>query len=301
MKTSTVPPSVARTMAPTVAECMQVLAAGYDPAWAEPWDAVGLAVGDPAARVGQVLFAVDPTPEVAGEAAETGADLLVTHHPLFLRGVHGVPETTAGGRVVATLVRAGAALYTAHTNADVASPGVSDALAAAVGLVDVEPLTAPAAGLAPPPDAPAAACRGFGRVGTLPAEETLAAFCARVADRLPATVGGVRATGAPDRRVRRVAVCGGAGGELIGAAAAAGADVLLTADGRHHHTLDAVAAYPTAIVDVAHWASEWPWLPDAAARLRDGLAARGRTVVTTVSTRVTDPWRWHAGGPTRSV
>nr|WP_101830538.1 Nif3-like dinuclear metal center hexameric protein [Frankia canadensis] len=319
----------------TVRDCVAVLEAAFPHAWAESWDAVGLAVGDPDAPVTSVLFAVDPTLEVAAEAAR-GAQLLVTHHPLFLRGVHGVAETGAGGRVVATLIRAGAALFTAHTNADVADPGVSDALAAAIGLRHVTSLapdsppgssrppgaqpgtpqtpgstprtpqtpgTSPGSPQAQPPAAtalPVAAaglvatsCRGLGRIGELPAPEPLGDFCARVARALPATAAGVRATGAADRLVHRVAVCGGAGGELVGAAGAAGADVLVTADGRHHHVLDAVGAHPVAVVDVAHWASEWPWLGQAAARLRAGLAARGRTVSTSVSAIVTDPWRLH--------
>jgi dinuclear metal center YbgI/SA1388 family protein len=271
----------------TVADCVAALEEAYPPGFAESWDAVGLSVGEPGATVGRVHFAVDPTVEVAAEAAALGAGLLVTHHPLFLRGVHGVATTTAGGRVVTTLIRAGAALFTAHTNADVACRGVNDALAAALGLLDVRPLAEghpPAGGTANP---------GLGRIGELPAVEPVSAFCGRVAGRLPATAAGVRATGDPDRPVRHVAVCGGSGGELAGAAAAAGADVFLTADGRHHHVLDAVAALPVTIVDVAHWASEWPWLDYAAERLTTALAARGRTVVTSVSTLVTDPWRLH--------
>jgi dinuclear metal center YbgI/SA1388 family protein len=266
----------------TVADCVAALEDAYPPGFAEPWDAVGLSVGEPEAPVRHVHLAVDPTPEVATEAAGLGADLLVTHHPLFLRGVHGVATTSAGGRVVTTLVRARIALFTAHTNADVACAGVNDALAEALGLVDVRPL------------AQALSSPGLGRVGELADAVSLAEFCARAAAALPATAGGLRATGDPDRQVRRVAVCGGSGGELAAAAAAAGADAFLTADGRHHHVLDAVAAHDVAIVDVAHWASEWPWLRHAADRLTAALAATGRTVVTTVSTLVTDPWRLHA-------
>jgi putative NIF3 family GTP cyclohydrolase 1 type 2 len=77
---------------------------------------------------------------VAGEAARWGADLLLVHHPLFLRGVHGFAETTPKGRTLATLSRAGCALLTAHTNADRAQPGVSDAFASALGLTNVRPL-----------------------------------------------------------------------------------------------------------------------------------------------------------------
>ena len=82
----------------------------------------------------------------------------------------------------------------------------------------------------------------------------------------------MRAAGDPDRPVQRVAVCGGAGDSALGAAAAAGVDAYVTADLRHHpaseHLLAAVPA--PALVDVAHWASEWPWCAQAADVLRDG-------------------------------
>jgi dinuclear metal center YbgI/SA1388 family protein len=112
----------------------------YPPGWAEPWDAVGLVVGDPDAVVRRVLFAIDPVAAVVSEAAERGADLLVTHHPLYLRGTTSVAATDPKGRVVHRLVSGGCGLFVAHTNADVASPGVSDALAGVLGLVDVRPL-----------------------------------------------------------------------------------------------------------------------------------------------------------------
>jgi len=133
------------TAVPSLRQVVAALDARYQPSWAEPWDAVGLVCGDPDAPVGRVLFAVDPVAAVAAEAHAIGADLLVTHHPLFLRPVHGIAETGAKGRLVSGLVRAGIALFVAHTNADVASPGVSDALAEVLGLTGCQPLvpTAP--------------------------------------------------------------------------------------------------------------------------------------------------------------
>ncbi len=98
--------------------------------------------GDPQTPVTKILFAIDPTLAVVEEAKEWGAELVVTHHPLLLRGVHGVPADSAKGRIVHELIRAGAALYVAHTNADVAAPGVSDALARVIGLQDLAPLVA---------------------------------------------------------------------------------------------------------------------------------------------------------------
>jgi dinuclear metal center YbgI/SA1388 family protein len=125
---------------PTLAQVVELVHGWYPPDTADEWDAVGLAAGDPDSDVRRVLLAVDPAGPVAEEAAEWGADLLLTHHPLFLRGVHGVAETTPKGRTLATLLRAGCGLLTAHTNADHGTPGVSDALARALGLRDVRPL-----------------------------------------------------------------------------------------------------------------------------------------------------------------
>ena len=125
---------------PTLSDVVDLVHGWYPPDTADEHDAVGLVHGDPAQQVAKVLFAVDPTIEVAREAADWGADLLVVHHPLFLRGVHGFAETTPKGRTLATLVRAGCALLTAHTNADRADPGVSDAMAGALGLTGLRPL-----------------------------------------------------------------------------------------------------------------------------------------------------------------
>ena len=118
----------------------------YPPATAESWDAVGLVYGMPEAAVSKVLFAVDPTQAVAAEAAEWGADLLVVHHPLFLTPVHGFAATTPKGRTLATLAAAGCALLTAHTNADQAAGGVSEALAQALGLEELRPIVPAPAG-----------------------------------------------------------------------------------------------------------------------------------------------------------
>lgn len=129
-------------VSPTVADVITALDAAYPRGLAADWDAVGLVCGDPAEPVRTVLFAVDPLPETVAEAAAVGAQLLVTHHPLLLRGVHGVGADSPKGALLHRLIRAGTALFTAHTNADAADPGVSDALAAAIGLEVRGPLVA---------------------------------------------------------------------------------------------------------------------------------------------------------------
>ena len=125
---------------PTVGDAIAVLERRYPPQAAEDWDSVGLSVGDREAPVRRVLFAVDPLPAVIDEATAWGADLLVTHHPLLLRAVNGVSTDTWKGRAIHDLIRTECALFTAHTNADVAIAGVNDALAAALGVRDTTPL-----------------------------------------------------------------------------------------------------------------------------------------------------------------
>ena len=266
-----------------LAQVIAALDARYPPALAEPWDAVGLVCGDPAETVRKVLFAVDPVEPVVDELVETGADLLVTHHPLFLTPVHGVPADDPKGRLVHRLIRAGAGLFVAHTNADrAAGSGVNDALAAAVGLTEPRPLE---------PVAPGSG-EGLGRIGVLPEPLTLRRFAERVAGVLPETVGGVRVAGDPDRPVRTVAVCGGSGGSMFAQVAAAGADVLVTSDLKHHQVSEWQQPGAPAVCDVAHFATEWPWLPVAAEVLQADLSGR---IEAAVSTRRTDPWTWRAG------
>jgi dinuclear metal center YbgI/SA1388 family protein len=251
---------------------------------AEEWDEVGLVAGHPSAPVSRILFAVDPTLEVIEEAVEWGAGLLITHHPLLLKGVTSVAATTAKGRAVHRLIESGTGLLTVHTNGDSAVGGVSDVLADALGLHNVAPLTQAAAGL---PE------EGIGRVGDLEEVLTLGDFAARVFGILPAVAGGVRVSGDRDGLVRRVAVCGGAGDSLFGEVRASNADVYLTADLRHHPASEAREAAVNDrpyLIDVSHFASEWLWLPAAAEALGNVLTDQGHDVQIRVSTTNSDPW-----------
>ena len=269
----------------TLREVLEVVERLYPPAAAQSWDRVGLVTGDPDQPVRRIHLAVDPTLAVVEEARELGADLLLTHHPLLLRGVHGVATTTAKGATVTHLVVGDVALYVAHTNADVAADGVCEALAEACGLEGGEPL-------AWVEDQP------LGRVGDLPEPEPLHVLVERIAGRLPAAAGGVRVAGPPDAPVQRVAVLGGAGDDLFDAVRARRADVYVTADLRHHPVLEAREEARGGIpylVDAGHWASEQVWLPRAERALLDALGERAAEVETHVSAVRTDPWTFVVG------
>lgn len=364
-----------------LADVIDVLERAYPPRLAQSWDSVGLVCGDPDEPLDSVVIAVDPTAAVVDEVPDRS--LLLAHHPLLLRGVDTVAASTPKGALVHRLIRAGRSLFTAHTNADSASPGVSDALAETLGLTVegvLEPKPAdtdtekwviyvprddadavreavfaagagrigdyshcswsvtgtgqflphegadPAIGsvgsveqvtedrveaIAPsrirgrvlaalraahPYEEPAfdifslvptPADVGLGRIATLPEPEPLQRFAARIRSRLPVTTWGVRAAGDPQAPISRVAVCGGAGDSLLDAAAAAGVQAYVTADLRHHPADEHRRASPVALVDVAHWASEYPWCRQAAGVLRTEFGDR---LPVRVSEIRTDPW-----------
>jgi dinuclear metal center YbgI/SA1388 family protein len=270
---------------PTVRDVVDALDRRYPRAWAESWDRVGLVLGDFDTPVTTVLCVVDCVPETVDQALAAGADLIVAHHPLLLKPVSSIAPDTYKGRIIHRLIRAGVALYAAHTNADTASPGVSDALAARFGLTDVRPLV-PATGAAE------GGGRGIGRIGSLPDVLPLAELVTLAARVLPATAGGVRAAGDPARPIRTLAVCGGAGDSFLADAAAAGVDAYLCADLRHHPAGEHLAAGGPALLDVAHWASERPWLDEVATWLRGQFPLE-----TVVSDLDTDPWTVHAVSP----
>jgi dinuclear metal center YbgI/SA1388 family protein len=272
----------------TVASVVAALERRYPPPWAQAWDRVGLVLGEPAAPVRRVLCVVDCVPETVAQALDVAADLVVAHHPLLLRGVSSVAATTYKGRIVHQLIRGGVALFVAHTNADVANPGVSDALAGRLGLRDLRPLR--------PLSPDLGDGRGFGRIGQLPEAMTLAGLTRHAARILPPTAWGVRAAGAPDRVVRTIAVSGGSGDGFLDDAVAAGVDAFLTADLRHHPASEHIAGGGPALLDAAHWATERPWLDELAGWMRDTL-----NLETIVSDLDTDPWTVHAEAPGRAT
>jgi len=269
---------------PTLGQVLLAVEELWPESLAEGWDEVGLVAGRPSAPVTRVMFAVDPTLEVIEEAVGWGADLLITHHPLLLKGVTSVAATTAKGKAIHRLIESGTALLTVHTNGDSAVGGVSDVLADALGLQDAAPLTTASNGL---PE------EGIGRVGDLADVMSLGDFAARVFGILPSVAGGVRVSGDKDGLVRRIAVCGGAGDSLFDEVRASNADVFVTADLRHHPASEAREAAVNGrpyLIDVSHFASEWLWLPAAASALGNVLADQGHDVEIQVSSTNSDPW-----------
>ncbi len=198
------------------------------------FDNVGLLVGSWEDEVDRVLCALDITEEVIEEGKRLGADLLVSHHPLFFELKNVTDSDTTGSRVL-HLARAGMSAICMHTNLDIAPGGVNDVLAGVLGISDAAPFGA----------------ERCGRVGWVE-EQSLPDFMGRVKAALNA--GGLRYVDA-GRPVHRVAVLGGAGGNDMTDALEAGADTYVTADVKHHQFIDA-RELGLNLIDAGHFSTE---------------------------------------------
>lgn len=210
----------------------------------ESYDNAGLVVGDPEREVVRALLAVDVTEEVLAEAEREGCDLIVTHHPIIFHPLKRLNDADYVQRCVARAVRSDIALYACHTNLDSASGGMSWRLAGDLGigsLTVLEPSPGKGEGI------------GFGVVGELPEAVPMIDYLREVGRRLH--VGALRHSRVVHERVRRVAVCTGAGGSLIGEARRAGAELYLTADLKYNDFM--VPSGRLTVADIGHFESEY--------------------------------------------
>jgi dinuclear metal center YbgI/SA1388 family protein len=224
------------------------------------FDNAGFLIGRGDASVKRVLVALDITEAVANEAAEWGAELIVSHHPVIFHPVRTIVDHDPTGRIISTLLRNEIAAICVHTNLDVANGGVNDALAERLGLVEREILQPMGTDCEGKP-------YGLGRKGRLPVPVDLETYVAQVKQSLGAN--GVRYAdgGQP---VYRVAVGGGACGDLWRDALAAGCDTFLTSDVKYNEFLDA-AAQGLNLIDAGHYPTEQVVCPVLAGWLSQGF------------------------------
>ena len=212
------------------------------------WDNVGLNCGSRNAPVTKILVALDPFEHVCKEAAQWGADLLVTHHPLIFRPIPMVTDDAAITRGLMTLVRHDISHICAHTNLDCAPGGVNDALAAALGLENVEPL---------------GACGGMMRCGYVP-KQSLEDFLGFVKETLHCD--GLRYCDG-GKPVRKVAVGGGSCSDGLYDTILAGCDTFVTSDVKYNGFWDAKEQGLT-LIDAGHFHTENPVVAVLAAKLQ---------------------------------
>ena len=350
----------------------------YPFALAEEWDNVGLIIGDSKAEVSGVAFCLDVTHDVLDETAESGCNVLVTHHPVIFRSIKRLNAAELQGGLVAKAFKLGISVISLHTNLDSAIGGLNDTLCDLLGLTDVKPLvdsgrerfyklavfvpaghaekvreamcaqgagvigdyvdcsfstpgegsfrglenkTNPFTGtpgeleksaevklevqlrreiagrvisamMAAHPYEEVAhdliplsnkeAGTGLARIGRI-AELPLEDFIRKVHD-LGILV--TRVLGGPQKPIKRVALCSGAGSDFTTSAISQGADVYLTAEQKHHHGL-AAAHKGMALVETDHYTLEqkiWP-------KLADLMQQQYPDLKTKVATRGPELWR----------
>ncbi|MBP3223576.1 MAG: Nif3-like dinuclear metal center hexameric protein [Actinomycetaceae bacterium] len=254
----------------TVGLVTDVLDGLYPKDLAESWDRVGLSVGSYSAPCSSVLLAVDPCEVTIDEAIDRGVDMLITHHPLLLRGTHAITSDTAKGRWIMTLLSNNIHLFSAHTNADIVHS--TQALAQ---LLDVNI------------ERPLDAVTGIGGIGNVMSPVSLKDFAARVSSVLPSTPAGVLYAGDDDAMIERVAICSGAGDSFLSHLQGEKVDAYITADIRHHPASDHIWNGGAALICPTHWASEWPLLTLMKEALEDKLPH----LDVHISTVPTDVWK----------
>lgn len=208
----------------------------------ESYDNAGLQVGDPEMNVSAVLLCLDVTEDILAEAIRRECNMIVSHHPLIFKGVKQLTGSNATQRIIAEAIRKDVAIYSAHTNLDSAAEGVSAEIAHIIGLTDIRPLRPISEGSA----------EGLGVVGNL-APTPKMEFLRKLKDKFE--VESLRfSSQSPKIVVRKVAICGGAGGSMIEEALRAEADAYVTGDLRYHdfttYGLDLLLA------DIGHYESE---------------------------------------------
>ena len=205
----------------------------------EGWDNSGLCVGSPEDEVTSVLLGLDCTPELVDEAAACGADMIVTHRPLIFKGVRKITPDDRTGLAIIKAIKAGIAIYAAHTSADKVLSGVSGAMAARLGLKNVRILDEDGEGT------------GLGIVGEFETPLTSEEVLTLIKERFSLKV--VRTSRPLEDRIERVALCGGSGGSLIAAAMAAGAQLYVSGDISYHNFFTEPGFM---IMDIGHYESE---------------------------------------------
>ncbi len=245
---------------------------------AEDWDNVGLLLGGRSSEVSSVLTCLTLTPDVATEAIERKAGLIVSHHPILFRSVKRITTDNPEGRMLLDLAAANVAVYSPHTGYDSAQNGINRQLAELLELINV--------GILRPAETEAGTeSIGAGRHGELPQEMTLRDLVAVVKHRL--YIPGIQFVGDPDLVVRKVGIACGAAAEFLADAEKVGCQALLTGEARFHDCL-AARSRGLGMILPGHYATERPAMEHLASRLSE----RFPTLEVVASESESDPVQW---------
>ncbi|MCE3014952.1 MAG: Nif3-like dinuclear metal center hexameric protein [Pirellula sp.] len=225
---------------------------------AESWDNVGLLAGDRSRDITRILTCLTVTDATLDEAIESGAELIVTHHPIPFKPVPRITADSTTGKLLLRAIEHRIAIYSPHTAWDNSEHGINAQLARQIGLQNVRPLAPFSADLRAPIDT------GTGRYGILPTETSIESLQSTLTKSIPYCQ--FRHTHSIQRVVQKVGIVCGSGGTLLSLAIKAGCDAMLTGEATYHQCLEA-EANNLALLMVGHFASESFAMTELAARL----------------------------------
>ncbi len=265
-------------MVPKIRDVLDLLEEIAPARLAEPWDNPGLQVGSYLQKVTKIFLALDPTLKALRAAFKRHAQLLLTHHPLIFTPLSRLDISVYPGNVILEAAKSGISVVAAHTNLDVARSGINDILADLLELQHVEILK----------EIGEMDGVGLGRIGDLPAPKKLSVV-AKVIDEV-LSIEKSRLVAQGDVDIRRIAVVGGSGGDLVSIASKKGADLLLTGDVSHHHALEA-ESLGIVLIDAGHFNTEKTAFRIFAERLKDITITQDWEVAVEVDENETGPMR----------
>lgn len=216
-----------------IAKCIESFAPIFNQ---EKWDNCGFCVGDKNAEVRGVLIALDCTESVLEEALYRGCNMIVTHHPLIFGGIKNISPENFTGRIIEKAIKNDIIIYSAHTNMDKASGGVSSLMADKLGLINCEPLSE----------------EGFGLIGELNEAIEPNLFILKIREVYSTSF--VRCSKIISEKIKKVAVCGGSGKFLINNAISRGAQLYISGDFTYH---DFYCEQGFMLADIGHYNSEF--------------------------------------------
>ena len=234
-------------MAPRVKDIVKTLNLEAPFRLAESWDNVGLLVGSPDQEVTSILIGLDPTNTLIEEALTSDANTVVTHHPVIFQPLSSINTADPGGKLLEKALTNRIAIIGCHTNLDSAADGVSDILAAKLGLRELSPLL--------PSAEKEFSGTGLGRIGCFSVPVSATVFMERVLEVL--NLPSVQIAGKVPKTIKTVAVCGGSGSDLAAEALARGADIYLSAEIKHNIAIWAIEN-SFCVIDGTHFATEKP-------------------------------------------
>jgi dinuclear metal center YbgI/SA1388 family protein len=266
-------------MTPTFKDFISLLEELAPQKYAESWDNSGFQVGAHSCKIRKIFMALDPTIASLKSASSRGAQLLLTHHPLIFKPISKVDYERYPGNVIYHAAKEDICIVAAHTNLDVSEGGINDMLAEILNLSDLQVLE----------QVDGVESIGLGRIGRLPTALSLNEVVGIIKESLGLDI--LKISGEEKSSIRKVAVVGGSGGNLINSAFRNGADLLITGDVDHHQALEALEL-GVVVVDGGHFNMEKKAFSLFSERLREVISTRGWDVTIEFALDEEDPIKW---------